>query len=69
MKSPFADCEAVLKSEPATVKFRGEQYDYIYSYYECEQTHERFTTTEIDEQNVSQVYDQYRKKHGKDSLK
>lgn len=64
MRSPFANCDAVLKHEPATAKFRGESYNYIYHYYECEQTHERFTTTEIDEENTRQVYDQYRKKYG-----
>ncbi|MFK2137546.1 type II toxin-antitoxin system antitoxin SocA domain-containing protein [Bacteroides fragilis] len=33
-------------------------------YYLCEDTKERFTTTEIDEINISQVYNQYRIKYG-----
>ena len=49
--------------EPATVKFRGEEYSYIYSYY-VEPDGQRYTTTEIDEENVRQVYDQYREKYG-----
>ena len=61
MKSPFAD--AVLKHEPATVKFRGEEYSYIHSYY-VEPDGKRYTTTEVDEENVRQVYDQYREKYG-----
>jgi hypothetical protein len=61
MKSPFAD--AVLKHEPATVKFRGEEYSYVYSYY-VGQDGQRYTTTEIDEENVRQVYNQYREKYG-----
>ena len=61
MKSQFAD--AVLKHEPATVKFRGEEYNYIHSYY-VEPDGQRYTTTEIDEENVRQVYDQYRAKYG-----
>lgn len=64
MKSPFANCEAHLVQEPRTVTFRGEEYSYIYSCYECEVTKERFTTTPLDEQNVQQVYDQYRAKYG-----
>lgn len=64
MKSPFADCEARLVQEPRTVKFRGDEYEYLYSCYECEITKERFTTTLIDEENVQQVYRQYREKYG-----
>lgn len=63
MKSPFADCEAILIKEETTATFRGEQYNYIYSCYECEITKERFTTGELDEENVSQIYNQYRKKY------
>ena len=61
MNRPFAD--AVLKHESATVKFRGEEYSYTYSYY-VEPDGQRYTTTEIDEENVRQVYDQYREKYG-----
>ena len=53
----------MLKHEPATVKFRGEEYSYVYSYY-VEPDGQRYTTTEIDEENVRQVYDQYRAKYG-----
>lgn len=64
MKSPFANCEAHVVQEQRTVKFRGDEYAYVYSCYECEQTKERFTTTELDEENVQQVYRQYRTKYG-----
>lgn len=64
MKSPFANCEAHVVQEQRTVKFRGDEYAYVYSCYECEQTKERFTTTEMDEENVQQVYRQYRTKYG-----
>ena len=63
MKSPFADCEAILIKEEATATFRGEQYHYTYSCYECEITKEQFTTGKLDEENVSQIYNQYRKKY------
>lgn len=64
MKSPFADCEARLISEPSKIVFRGEEYSYIYRAYECEKTGERFTTTQLDEVNTKQVYNQYRVKYG-----
>ena len=64
VKSPFANCEARIVQEQRTVKFRGDEYSYVYSCYECEQTKERFTTTEMDEENVQQVYRQYRTKYG-----
>ncbi len=64
MKSPFANCEAHVVQEQRTVKFRGDEYAYVYSCYECEQTKERFTTTDMDEENVQQVYRRYRAKYG-----
>lgn len=64
MKSPFSNCEAHIVQEQRTVKFRGDEYAYVYSCYECEQTKERFTTTAMDEENVQQVYRQYRAKYG-----
>lgn len=63
MRSPFADCEARLVQENRVVKFRGEEYCYTYSYYECEKTKEQFSTTALDEENVQQVYKQYREKY------
>lgn len=52
-----------LKHEQATAKFRGEEYAYVYHFY-VDTNGERFTTTELDEENVEQVYSQYRRKHG-----
>lgn len=64
MKSPFANCEAQLRVEPAKVVFRGDEYEYQYHYYECDKTGERFTTKELDNENTEQVYSQYRQKYG-----
>lgn len=64
MKSPFANCEAHLVKAQRTVRFRGDEYKYTYSCYECEQTKERFTTKDLDEENVQQVYSQYRRRYG-----
>lgn len=64
MKSPFTGGEVALRQENAELMFRKEKFQYIHLYYQCEDTKEQFTTTEIDEINLSQVYNQYRIKYG-----
>lgn len=64
MKSPITGGNATLKREPAELVFRNEKYDYIYSYYVCDDTGEQFTTAELDEVNIGQVYNQYRVRYG-----
>jgi len=65
MKSPFApNTEAILVQELDSLTYRGEQYSYISNYYKCPVTEETFTTTELDEINMEQIYSQYRSAHG-----
>ena len=64
MKSPFSGGDAKLCYEPSVLTFRKEQFCYVHQFYECQDTHERFTTTELDEANLAQVYNQYRAKYG-----
>ncbi|MEE3447355.1 MAG: type II toxin-antitoxin system antitoxin SocA domain-containing protein [Bacteroidales bacterium] len=64
MKSPFANCDATFKCEKSKLTFRKESFEYVHLFYECNETKERFTTDEIDEVNVSQIYNQYRVKYG-----
>jgi len=64
MKSPFTGGKVTLKQEDSELVFRKEKFQYTHFYYQCEDTNERFTTTEIDEINLSQVYNQYRIKYG-----
>lgn len=64
MKSPITGGNATLKRELAELVFRNDKYDYIYSYYVCDDTGQEFTTTELDEVNIGQVYNQYRVKYG-----
>lgn len=64
MKSPFTGGKVLLHQENSELVFRKEKFQYIHLYYQCEDTKERFTTTEIDEINLSQVYNQYRIKYG-----
>ena len=64
MKSPFSGGDAKLCYEASVLTFRKEQFRYVHQFYECQDTHERFTTTELDEANMAQVYNQYRAKYG-----
>ncbi len=64
MKSPFTGGNVILRQEESELTFRKESFRYIHLYYVCEDTKERFTTTELDETNLSQVYNQYRIKYG-----
>lgn len=64
MKSPFTGGNAILCSEKRKTTFRKEQYEYVHQYYKCIDTNEYFTTTELDNVNVMQVYNQYRVKYG-----
>ena len=64
MTSPFADCEATLMKERREIKYRGEFFSYMHSFFRCDQTGIDFTTTELDDGNIMQVYDQYRIKYG-----
>ncbi len=64
MKSPFTGGETILKSERREIVFRKETFSYIAQFYECVDTKEQFTTTELDEVNIGQVYNQYRVKYG-----
>lgn len=64
MKSPFSGGDAKLCYESSVLTFRKEQFRYVHQFYECQDTHERFTTTELDEANLAQVYNQYRAKYG-----
>lgn len=63
MKSPFADSEMVLRKETDSATFRGDVYEYVRFFYECPVTHERFTTSELDDLNTAQVYNQYRERY------
>ena len=64
MKSPFTGGEVKLVVEPRTIKYRGKDYSYIHSCYECVDSGERFAPTEMDEVNYGQVYNQYRSENG-----
>ena len=55
MTSPFTGGIATLHNESSSLVFRKETFNFIHQFYECNDTHERFTTTEIDEINILQA--------------
>ncbi|MFV8392812.1 type II toxin-antitoxin system antitoxin SocA domain-containing protein [Flavobacterium sp. LB2P6] len=63
MKSPITGKEMSLQIEESSLVFRKEEFNYFHLSYNCEDSGESFTTTEIDEININQVYNQYRDKH------
>lgn len=63
MKSPITGKEMTLQVEKSILVFRKEKFEYKHKSYLCEDSGESFTTTELDEFNLSQVYNQYRDKH------
>jgi putative zinc finger/helix-turn-helix YgiT family protein len=63
MKSPINGKEMILKKEKRSVDFRKESFEIQFHFYLCEESEEQFTTTELDDINLKQVYNQYRSKH------
>lgn len=53
-----------MKHEVSEITYRNEPFKYVHFFYECDDTKEHFTTTELDEINMEQVYMQYQTKHG-----
>lgn len=60
MKSPFTGKEMILFKEIRSIEFRKTEFKVVFHFYKCEDTQEQFTTTELDELNINQVYNQYR---------
>ena len=58
MKSPLTGREMKLMSEPSTMDYKGKTYNVIHHFYLCELSNEQFTTTELDEQNLDELYKQ-----------
>ena len=58
MKSPLSGKKMELMSEPSTLTYREKEYQITHHFYLCELTNEKFTTTELDEQNLKQLYNQ-----------
>lgn len=64
MISPFTGGKVRLAQEKRELTYRKEKFSYTALFYICADTNEQFTTTELDEINIGQVYNQYRVKYG-----
>jgi hypothetical protein len=62
MKSPVTGNEMVLTKENRKLSFRKEEFNVVYHYFLCTESGESFTTDQLDELNLNQVYNQYRVK-------
>lgn len=63
MKSPITGKEMILKKEKRSLVFRKEEFPVAYHYYLCKDSGEQFTSNELDETNMKQIYNQYRDKY------
>ncbi len=62
MKSPITGKEMKLIHEERQMTFRKEEFTYIHHAFHDEDIDELFTTTQLDEINMLQVYNQYRER-------
>lgn len=63
MKSPFTGKEMILQKEIRTLTFRKEKFDVNYHFFLCEDSKEQFTNADLDEINLTQLYNQFRVAH------
>lgn len=63
INSPFTGGQAILKREYQHATFRKESFEYYAHYYQCVDTGEEFSTTELDALNLLQIHNQYRAQH------
>lgn len=59
MQSPNTGKEMKQLWSRQRMDYQGKSYDYIYVYFLCEDTGDEFTTDDLDELHLKQVYDQY----------
>jgi len=59
--SPFSDKLLDVKIREEQISFRKDTFSVLYHY--CEDMEQQFTTDELDEINLKQVYNQYREKY------
>jgi putative zinc finger/helix-turn-helix YgiT family protein len=63
MKSPYTGKEMILCKEERHFSFRKEEFTVVYHFLKCPDSDESFTTTELDDLNLNQLYNQYRLKY------
>lgn len=63
MKSPFTGKEMRLISEMHTISFKKQDVKYAHRAFFCEESGEKFTTTELDELNLKQIQNVFREQN------
>lgn len=63
MKCAFCCGNALQMVELIKISYRKEDFKVHKKYYKCQNCKEQFTTDELDNVNINQVYDQYREKY------
>lgn len=63
MKSPFTGGDTIKKSKTKTLRYKGEIFTIEREYYECLETGENFTTTELDQKAWDNIIRQYNERH------
>lgn len=63
MKSPITGGEVELVTHIEELEFRGETFPIVYHNYKCIDTGEEFTTSKLDDLNLTQLHNKYRAKH------
>lgn len=61
--SPITGGLLELRTEPASVEYRGETISYEKSFYHCVDSNLEFTDEELTDANLKLVYDTYRRRH------
>lgn len=62
--SPITGGALELRTERATVEYRGETISYEKSFYHCVDSNIEFTDEELENANLKLIYDTYRRHHG-----
>lgn len=63
MNNTFTGQETILCCELSSLTFRKEDFPFYWHYYQSQDSDLKFTTFELDELGLSQVYNQYREKY------
>ena len=63
MKSPMTGQELIPMREPRTFTFRKDEFTIMYHFLREPDGSDQYTTTELDEVNLNQLYNQYRDKY------
>ena len=61
--SPITGGKLELRSEPASVEYRGETISYEKKFYHCVDSEMEFTDDELEAENLKLIYDTYRRRH------